>query len=81
MIINFDLSLNTLPTCVFFTVKSLIKYYTYQNIPVKTCLLDASKAFERLNHTNAKCLHKMGQIVITIFHYFKYRAAMWNSLP
>ena len=35
--------------CIF-TVKNLIKYYTDQNTPVYTCLLDASKAFDRVNH-------------------------------
>ena len=33
-----------------FIVKSLVKYYTGQNTPVYTCLLDASKAFDRVNH-------------------------------
>ena len=35
--------------CIF-TVKSIIKYYTDQNTPVYTCFLDASKAFDRVNH-------------------------------
>ena len=35
--------------CIF-TVKSLIKYYTEQNTAVYTCFLDASKAFDRVNH-------------------------------
>ena len=35
--------------CIF-TVKTLINYYTHQNTPVYTCLLDASKAFDRVNH-------------------------------
>ena len=33
-----------------FTVKTLVKYYTDQMTPVYTCLLDASKAFDRVNH-------------------------------
>ena len=38
-------------TCMcIFTVKSWFKYYTDQSTPVYTCLLDASKAFERVNH-------------------------------
>ena len=32
------------------TVKSLIIYYTDHNTPVYTCLLYASKAFDRVNH-------------------------------
>ena len=35
--------------CIF-TVKSEIKYYTEQNTAVYTCLLDARKAFDRVNH-------------------------------
>ena len=33
-----------------FAVKSLVKYYRSQNTPVYTCLLDASKAFDRVNY-------------------------------
>ena len=35
--------------CIF-TVRSVIKYYTEQNTAVYTCLLDARKAFDRVNH-------------------------------
>ena len=35
--------------CIF-TVKSVIKYYTEQNTAVYTCLLDARKACDRVNH-------------------------------
>ena len=35
--------------CIF-TVKSIIKCYTGHNTPVYTCFLDASKAFDRVNH-------------------------------
>ena len=35
--------------CIF-TVKHIVKYYTRQNSPVYTCFLDASKAFDRVNH-------------------------------
>ena len=35
--------------CIF-TVKSLDKHYTGQNTPAYTCSLDASKAFDRVNH-------------------------------
>ena len=33
-----------------FTVKIIIKYYIRQNSLVYTCFLDASKAFDRINH-------------------------------
>ena len=35
--------------CIF-TVKSVTKYYTQKNCPVFTCFLDASKAFDKINH-------------------------------
>ena len=35
--------------CIY-TVKSEIKYYNYFSSPVYTCFLDASKAFDRVNH-------------------------------
>ena len=37
--------------CIYiYTVKSIIQYYNYYNSPVYTCFLDASKAFDRINH-------------------------------
>ena len=35
--------------CIF-TVKNVIKYYTKLNSSVFTCVLDAAKAFDRVNH-------------------------------
>ena len=35
--------------CIF-TVKSVTIYYTQENSPVFTCFLDASKAFDKINH-------------------------------
>ena len=35
--------------CIF-TVKSVIKYYNLHNSPMYTCFLDASKAYDRVNH-------------------------------
>ena len=35
--------------CIY-TVKSIIRYYSYYNNPVYTCFLNASKAFDRYNH-------------------------------
>ena len=31
-------------------VKSVIKYYNLHNSPVHTCFIDASKAYDRVNH-------------------------------
>ena len=35
--------------CIF-TVKSTIKYYNIYNSPVYSCFLDASNAYDRVNH-------------------------------
>ena len=35
--------------CIF-TVKIIVKYYTGHNTLVYTCFIDASKAFDRVNH-------------------------------
>ena len=35
--------------CIY-TVKSVSKYYTQHHSPVYTCFLDASKAFDKINH-------------------------------
>ena len=35
--------------CIY-TVKSIIQYYNYYSSPVYPCFLDASKAFDRINH-------------------------------
>ena len=35
--------------CIF-TVKSIVKYYTRQSSPGYACFLDASKAFDHINH-------------------------------
>ena len=37
--------------CIF-TLKSVIKYYNKESTPVYSCCLDASKAFDRVNHWN-----------------------------
>ena len=42
--------------CIF-TLNSAIKYYTRQNTPVFLCFLDASKAFDRVDHW--KLFHKL----------------------
>ena len=48
MIINLDLNLNIPPTCAFLLLNACT--YTGQNTPVNACLLDASEAFDRVNH-------------------------------
>ena len=35
--------------CIF-TVKSVIKYHNLYNSPVYSCFLDASKAYDKVNH-------------------------------
>ena len=48
MINNFK-SKHSTDFCIF-TVKSVSKYYTQQHSPSYTCFLDASKAFDKINH-------------------------------
>ena len=60
--------------CIF-TVKSLIIYFTDQNTPVYTCLLDASKAFDRVNHWTlfAKLLNTQSSFLIVRVLLFWYQ--------
>ena len=60
--------------CIF-TVKTLIKYYTDQNTPVYTCLLDASKAFDRVNHWTlfAKLIESHAPLLIVRILLFWYQ--------
>ena len=52
--------------CIF-TVKSVIKYYNLSNSPVFTCFLDASKAYDRVNHwTLFKKLLKRSVSIIVV---------------
>ena len=52
--------------CIF-TVKSTIKYYNMYNSPVYSCFLDASKAYNRVNHwTLFKILLKRSISVIIV---------------
>ena len=48
------------------TVKSVIKYYNLHNSPVYTCFLDASKAYDRVNHWTLfrKLLNRLIHILI-----------------
>ena len=61
--------------CIF-SVKSVIKYYNMYKSPVYRCFLDASKAYDRVNHwTLFKKLLKRGTLVvierILLFWYSK----------
>ena len=58
-----------------FTVKSLIKYYTDQNTSVYTCLLDASKTLDLLNHLTlfAKLLDIHAPLLIVRVLLFWYQ--------
>ena len=61
--------------CIY-TVKSIIQYYDYYNSPVYTCFLDASKAFDSVNHwTMFKKLILRGvPIIIVRMLCFWYRS-------
>ena len=70
--------------CIF-TVKTLVKYYTDQMTPVYTCLLDASKAFERVNHWTlfAKLIETGAPLLIVrvlLFWYQKQQVCIkWGN--
>ena len=61
--------------CIY-TVKSIIKYYNYFSSPVFTCFLDASKAFDRVNHWTLfkKLLSKGMSTAIVRILCFWYRS-------
>ena len=65
---------HSIDMCIF-TVKTLIKYYTDQNTPVYTCLLDASKAFDRVNHWTlfAKLIESHAPLLIVRILLFWYQ--------
>ena len=60
--------------CIF-TVKTLVKCYTDQMTPVYTCLLDASKAFDRVNHWTlfAKLIETEAPLLIVRVLLFWYQ--------
>ena len=59
--------------CIY-TVKSVSKYYTQHHSPVYTCFLDASKAFDKINHFKLfrKLLDRKTPIVIVRILLFWY---------
>ena len=59
--------------CIF-TVKSVIKYYNLCNSPVFTCFLDASKAYDRVNHYTLfkKLLKRSVSIIVVQMLMFWY---------
>ena len=59
--------------CIF-TVKSVIKYYNLCNSPVFTCFLDASKAYDRVNHWTLfkKLLKRFVSIIVVRMLMFWY---------
>ena len=59
--------------CIF-TVKSVIKYYTEQNLAVYTCLLDDRKAFDRVGKTLfAKWIDTQAPLLIVRVLLFWYQ--------
>ena len=59
--------------CIY-TVKSVSKYYTQHHSPVYSCFLDASKAFDKINHFKLfrKLLDRKTPIVIVRILLFWY---------
>ena len=70
--------------CIF-TVKTLVKYYTDQMTPVYTCLLGASKAFDRVNYWTwfAKLIETDAPLLIVhvlLFWYQKQQVCInWGN--
>ena len=70
--------------CIF-AIKNVIEYYTSQNSPVYTCFLDASKAFDRVNHWSlfTKLINRNVPLLFVRIIVFWYRAQlfciMWGS--
>ena len=60
--------------CIF-TLKQIIEYYKYKNSPVYVCFLDASKAFDRINHWSlfAKLAKRGIELVFLRFLVYWYR--------
>ena len=59
--------------CIF-TVKCTIKYYNMYNSPVYSCFLDASKAYDRVNHWTLfkKLLKRSISVIIVRILMFWY---------
>ena len=64
--------------CIF-TLKSVIKYYTQQSTPVYSCFLDASKAFDRVNHWklfNKLIVRKVPLLIVRMFIFWYSKQEM-----
>ena len=51
-------------------VKSVIQNYTQQSTPAYSCILDASKAFDRVNHSklfNKLIVRKVPLLIVSMF--------------
>ena len=70
--------------CIF-AIKNVIEYYTSQNSPVYTCFLDASKAFDHVNHWTlfTKLINRKVPLLFVRIIVFWYRAQLfcftWGS--
>ena len=70
--------------CIF-AIKNVIEYYTSQNGPVYTCFLDASKAFDHVNHWTlfTKLINRKVPLLFVRIIVFWYRAQLfcitWGS--
>ena len=64
--------------CIF-TLISVIKYYTQQSTPVYSCFLDASKAFDRVNHWklfNTLIVRKVPLLIVRMFIFWYSKQEM-----
>ena len=70
-----------------FTVKSTIKYFNMYNSPVYSCFLDASKAYDRVNHWTLfkKLLKRSISVIIVRILMFWYSnqnlCIKWGTQP
>ena len=71
--------------CIF-SAKSIMKYYTEHDSPVFTCFLDASKAFDRINHWTLfrKMIDSKMPLIIVRIIIFWYKSQLvcikWGKL-
>ena len=61
-----------------FLAKSIMKYYTEHGSPVFTCFLDASKAFDRINHWTLfrKMIDSKMHLIIVRIIMFLYQSLL-----
>ena len=83
---QFGFKSNSLTDICVFTFKEIVEYYNYHSSPVYVSYLDASKAFDRINHW--KLFRKLSDrgmpIIVTrllsVWYSTQCFAVKWNSV-